>query len=196
LLAAGGIAGLLHFKAVPQLEELWEIHNGDKTTSDLHVIVSIDGRTLVLDGRLGIRDAQQVKDALDANPTIRTVVTAGPGGRLGTAYQIYQLIRARRLNTRAIRTCDSACTMMFLGGVQRSLGSAGRLGFHRTSFPGMDEAELDDGNRYLRDFLFYAGIETSFVRKVMDTPPGSIWVPTPEELLDAGVIHHSDALGK
>ena len=58
----------------------------------------------------------------------------------------------------------------------------------------MDDAELAEGNRYLRDFLiFRARIDASFVQKVMDTPPDSIWVPTPEELLDAGVIHDSDA---
>jgi hypothetical protein len=193
-LAAAAIAGILHGKALPQLDELWDIHHGDQEKGDLHIIVSNDGRTLVIDGRLNIGAAQQVKEALDANPTIRTVVTGGPGGRVNAAYQIYELIRARRLDTRAIRACYSACTVVFLGGVRRSLGSAGRLGFHRTSFPGMDEAELAAGNRYLRDFLtFRAGIDASFVRKVMETPSDSIWVPTPEELLDAGVIHHSDA---
>lgn len=192
-LGAAAIAGILHEKAAPQLMEMWDIHQGDKK-GDLRIIASSNGHTLVIDGRLGVGAARQVQEALDANPTIRTVVTAGPGGRANAAYQIYELIRARRLDTRATRTCYSACTVMFLGGVQRSLGSAGRLGFHRTSFPGMDDAQLAEGNRYLRDFLiFRAGIEASFVRKVMDTPPESIWVPTPEELLKAGVIHHSDA---
>ncbi|MGE0425330.1 MAG: hypothetical protein AB7O88_23930 [Reyranellaceae bacterium] len=191
-LAAAAVIGILHEKAVPQLMEMWDIQNGDKK-SELHIIVSSNGHTLVVDGRLGIGAAQRVKDALDANPTIRTVITAGPGGRLGAAYEIYALIRARRLDTRAIRTCYSACTMMFLGGVHRSVGSAGRLGFHRTSFPGMDEAELAEGNRYLRDFMIFAGVDAAFVRKVMNTPPDSMWVPTHEELLDAGVIHRSDA---
>ena len=192
-LAAAAVVDLLHEQAVPQLTEMWDIQNGDAKKGILHIIVARNGDTLVVDGRLGVGAAQRVKDALDANPAIRTVVTAGPGGRLGEGYQIYALIRARRLDTRAIRTCYSACTIMFLGGVHRSVGSAGRLGFHRTSFPGMDEAELAEGNRYLRDFMIFAGVDAAFVRKVMNTPPDSMWVPTHEELLDAGVIHRSDA---
>jgi hypothetical protein len=74
--------------------------------------------------------------------------------------------------------------------VRRGIGPRGELGFHRLSFPGMDDAELADANRQLRDFMAFVGqVGTPFVRKVMDTPPESIWLPTSEELLEAGVIH-------
>ena len=36
---------------------------------------------------------------------------------------------------------------------------------------------------------FVGQVSAPFVRKVLDTPPDSIWVPTAEELLEAGVIH-------
>lgn len=192
----GGLAtaGIGHVKAVPQLMEMWDIHHGDAKMSDLHVFVTDDGRTMVLDGTLGVIAATQVKSALDAFPTVRTIIVGGAGGRVGSAYQIAQLIRARKLDTRVERKCYSACTVMFLGGVQRSLGPYGQLGFHRASFPGMDEAELAEANRQMRDFLtFWARISGPFVLRVMDTPAESIWLPTSDELLDAGVIHHSDA---
>jgi hypothetical protein len=77
---------------------------------------------------------------------------------------------------------------MFLGGVRRSVGPRGALGFHRLSFPGMDDAELADANRQLRDFMAFAGqVSAPFVRQVMETPSESIWIPTAQELLDAGV---------
>lgn len=189
-LAAIAIAGILREKAVPQLEEMWEIHHGDERLSGLDISVADEGRTLILDGALGMAAAAQVKAALDQNAALRTIIVAGPGGRVGPAYQIARLIRARGLDTHVERRCYSACTVMFLGGVRRSIGPRGELGFHRLSFPGMDDAELADANRQLRDFMAFAGqVSAAFVRKVMETPSESIWVPTAEELLEAGVIH-------
>lgn len=193
-LGAAAIAGILHLKAVPQLAEMWDIHHGDERLSDLRVIVSDQGRALIIDGTLGMAAAVQVKAVLDQNAAVRTVVMGGPGGRVGPAYQIARLIRTRGLDTRVERRCYSACTVMFLGGVRRSVGPRGELGFHRLSFPGMDDAELADANRQLRDFMSFAGqVSAPFVRKVMQTPSESIWIPTTEELLDAGVIHRDDA---
>lgn len=190
LFAAAVVIGILHVKAVPQLTEMWEIHHGDERLSELDVIVSDDGRMLILDGALGITAATRVKAALEQNAALRTVIVAGPGGRVGPAYQIARLIRARGLDTHVERRCYSACTVMFLGGVRRSIGPRGELGFHRLSFPGMDDAELADANRQLRDFMTLAGqVSISFVRKVMETPSEAIWIPTREELLEAGVIH-------
>ncbi len=188
--AAAAVAGILHVKAVPQLTEMWNIHHGDERLSDLDLIVTNEGRTLILDGALGMAAATRVKAALEQNAALRTVVVAGPGGRVGPAYQIARLIRARGLDTRVEHQCYSACTVVFLGGVRRSIGPRGELGFHRLSFPGMDEGELADANRALRDFMAFAGqVSAPFIRKVMETPAESIWIPTPEELLEAGVIH-------
>ena len=195
VLAAAAIAGILHLKAVPQLIEMWDVHHGDDRLNDLHVIVADGGRILILDGALGITAAVQVKEVLDRNAAVRTVVMGGPGGRVGPAYRIARLIRMRGLDTRVERRCYSACTVMFLGGVHRSVGPRGALGFHRLSFPGMDDAELADANRQLRDFMAFAGrVGVPFIRKVMETPSESIWIPTMEELLDAGVIHRSDSV--
>lgn len=193
-LAAAAIVGIVYDRAVPQLMEMWDIDNGDTKLADLRIVVADDARTLIIDGALGIDAATRVKDALDAHPEVRTVAMGGPGGRVGPAYQIYRLIATRRLETRAEGACFSACTIMFLGGVRRTLAPFSYLGFHRLQFPGMDEAELGEANRQLRDFMIVrAGINVAFVSKVMDTPPESIWVPSFKELLEAGVIHGSDA---
>jgi hypothetical protein len=191
--AAAVVAGILHEKAVPQLEEMWDILQGDERLGDLDIVVVDEGRTLILDGALGIDAAKEVRAALERNAGLRTVVVAGPGGRVGPAYQIARLIRARGLETRVERQCYYACTVVFLGGVRRAIGPRGELGFHRLSFPGMDDSELADANRSLRDFMtFVAQVAAPFVRRVMETPSESIWIPTPRELLDAGVIHQAD----
>ncbi|MBV9833336.1 MAG: GNAT family N-acetyltransferase [Alphaproteobacteria bacterium] len=191
------LAGSLHSKAVPQFMELWAIYRGDQAMDDLYIIVAKGSDTMTLDGSLGINAASNVRRMLDQNPSVRTIVMEGPGGRIGPAYEIFQLIRSRRLNTRVEQTCDSACTIMFLGGVQRSLGPYGRLGFHQAGFPGMSPADLIDANRQMERFLtFQARVSSDFARRVIQTPNDTIWSPTPEELLAAGVIHRSDARRK
>lgn len=188
------IAGVLHGKALPQLEELWEIYRGDQQLSDLSIVVGNDGQTMILDGTLGMNAAADVKRVLDAHPNLEMVVVEGPGGRMGAAYEIFRLIRERRLNTRVERECDSACAIMFLGGAQRSLGPFGRIGFHQVGFPGMSRGDMVDANRSLERFLTVdAKLKRDFAHKVIETPHDSIWSPTPEELLAAGVIHRSDA---
>ena len=99
-LASTAVVGIVYVKAVPQLMEMWDIDNGDARMADLRIVVADDTRTLIVDGTLGIDAATRVKDALDAHPEIRTVAMGGPGGRVGPAYQIYQLIATRRLETR------------------------------------------------------------------------------------------------
>lgn len=188
------IAGVLDGKAVPQLREMWEIYRGDEQLDDLKIVVGNDGQTMLLDGSLSMSAAIEVRRALDAHPNLQTIVMEGPGGRMGPAYELFKVIRDRRLNTRVERECDSACTIMFLGGVQRSLGPYGRLGFHQIGFPGMSRGDMVDANRFMERFLTLdAKLNKDFARKVVETPHDAIWSPTPQELLDAGVIHRSDA---
>lgn len=197
VLGALTIAGVLHGKAVPQLHEMWEIYQSDERLSDLLIVVGNDGQTMILDGSLGMNAAADIRRMLDAHPNVRTIVMEGPGGRMGPAYEIFQLIRDRRLNTRVERECDSACAVMFLGGVQRSLGFYGRIGFHQVGFPGMSRGDMVDANRQLERFLAVeAKLSRDFARKVVETPHDAIWSPTPEEMKEAGVIHRSDARRK
>jgi len=186
------IAGVLHGKAMPQLREMWEIYRGDEQLNDLMIVVN--GPTMMLDGSLGMGAAADIRRTLDAHPSVQTIVMEGPGGRMGPAYEIFHIIRDRRLNTRVERACDSACTVMFLGGTQRSLGPFGRMGFHQVGFPGMSQGDMVDANRQLERFLTVdAKLASGFARKVVETPHDTIWSPTPEEMLAAGVIHRSDA---
>jgi hypothetical protein len=137
---------------------------------------------------LGGEDA--VRHALDQNPGIRTVVLAGPGGRISVGSELYEMFRDRKLATRVDDECASACTVAFLGGVDRSISPGGRLGFHRGSFPGLSDSDMYESNRDFRRFLLYqAKLTPQFVDRVFATPPDDIWEPTPQELLAGRVIN-------
>lgn len=184
------IGTLVHDRAWPSIAEMWTIYTGDVVLNDLTVYVSPDGRTLHVEGSYGIGSEQAVRRALSEHRGIRTVVLAGPGGRVSVGFDLYGLFQERKLATRVDAGCASACTIAFLGGVERSISPGGRLGFHRASFPGMGDNDMYESNRDLRRFLVYgAKVTPEFANRVVDTPPDSIWVPTPEELLAGRVIN-------
>ncbi len=184
-----GIGAMLYDRAVPALTELWNIYNGDEELNDLAVTVGRDGTTLYVNGAYGMGSDQLVRRTLEQNPKIREVVLAGPGGRMGAGFEIGRLIRVRRLATRVETACASACTIAFLGGIDRSIAPGAKLGFHAASFPGMSADDMFAANRDMKRYLtMSAGIAPDFAQRVLDTPGDSIWVPTPEELLAARVI--------
>ncbi|SEP48270.1 hypothetical protein SAMN02990966_07013 [Rhodospirillales bacterium URHD0017] len=184
------IGALLIDRAAPTLVEMWAIYTGDVELNQLAVRVSADGSTLYVEGSYGLGGETTVRRALDQNPGIRTVVLAGPGGRISVGFELYELFRERKLATRVDDECASACTIAFLGGVERSISPGGRLGFHRGSFPGLSDNDMYESNRDFRRFLLYtARLTAQFVDRVFATPPDDIWEPTPQELLAGRVIN-------
>ena len=183
------IGSRLYDRAVPALTELWNIQNGDAGLGDLAVTTSPDGRTLYVSGAYGMHSEEAVRKALEQHKSLREVVLEGPGGRASVGFEIFRMIRSAKLATRVDTACASACTIAFLGGVERTISPSGRLGFHRASFPGMDDDDMHESNRGIRNFLVYsARLTPDFARRVIDTPAASIWVPTREELLAGKVI--------
>ena len=189
-LSIAGIGGLFYERAVPSIRELWAIYSGDEALDTLAVTVSPDGTALSVEGAYGTGSADTVRRALDKHPSVRRVVLAGPGGRIGTAFEINRMIRNRRLATRVDTACASACTIAFLGGNDRSIAPGGRLGFHQGSFPGLGANDLYESNRDMRRFLVASGVAPEFAQRVIDTPPNEIWTPTPQELLAGRVVQH------
>lgn len=187
-LSIAGIGGLFYERAVPAIGELWAIYTGDEALDTLAVSVSPDGTALSVEGAYGTGSAEVVRRALDRHPSVRRVVLAGPGGRIGTAFEINRMIRNRRLATRVDTACASACTIAFLGGSDRSISPGGRLGFHQGSFPGLGPNDLYESNRDMRRFLVASGVTPEFAQRVIDTPPDEIWTPTPQELLAGRVV--------
>lgn len=183
------VGSLLQQRAMPALSGLLQIRSGDAQLADLVIVPSPDGRTLHVSGTYGVHSGEAVRKALEENKTLREVVLEGPGGRGAVGVEIFRMIRDARLATRVDTECASACTLAFLGGVQRTISPSGQLGFHRASFPGMDDDDMYETNRRLRDFMIYrAGLTPDFARKAVDIPADSIWVPTREELLAGKVI--------
>jgi hypothetical protein len=87
------------------------------------------GATLVLSGPVAGSDLARLRDHLADGAGIELVLLHdSPGGDLFNAYLLANRIRAEGLATAVAGKCESACGLIFLGGVQRSFSDGAPLG--------------------------------------------------------------------
>jgi uncharacterized membrane protein YhaH (DUF805 family) len=162
---------------------------GDPDIPDYAVSVLQDGKALSVVGGIKFGLAHDIEAALDGNPAVQTIYLQSPGGRLGAAEQVAQLITARGLNTYVSDHCESACTRIFVAGTKRLLQTGGHLGFHS----GRTDADvpsmvLDEINQSFAAKYVAAGVDAAFMRRAEAVLPADMWYPTDAELIAAHVV--------
>jgi hypothetical protein len=172
----------------PQLQEVWRIAAGDSDIGQHQFHILRAGTELEHAGGITFGVTNEMQELLDADVVIRVVHLNSRGGRVAEARKLRDLIRERRLITYTASVCASACTIAFMGGVQRYIAPEARLGFHQESFPGLTDEQLADEETTDRDWLIAAGVPAWFVERAFSTPSSSMWWPKPEELAHAGII--------
>lgn len=98
----------------------------------------VAGDQVILSGAVNVGDAVRLKTILAANAgRITTVVLRNsPGGDANTGFAIGDLIRAQKLRTALAGYCRSACSRMYLGGVERIFTDAEPVGKTYVAFHG------------------------------------------------------------
>jgi hypothetical protein len=142
------------------------------------------GVELQLSGDVTFGLADRLQEELDAHPKVLRVRLESRGGDMGEASRAAEIISARQLDTVVSRKCMSACTIMFVAGKHRTVEKDAKLGFHAARSP--DPTEEARGS-VRRAFSPY-GIPKAFLAKVEATEPKTMWYPTREELVAAGVL--------
>jgi len=154
-----------------------------------HVIHLMAGATeLEFIGGIGGSATMELAQALAANRGIRVLQLTSQGGDTLVAMQMERLVHAQGLITYVPRLCASACAFVFLGGKERYVGPGATLGFHATV--GLDESPAETARiaDAVKAWMIDRGVATAFVERAVSTPQTSLWVPTPDVLLQARVI--------
>jgi hypothetical protein len=157
-------------------------------------------------------DRLLLAELLMDHPDVDTFVVSGGGGLSWPAEEMAIKIESFGLRTVARHSCISACTTMFLGGVERSMEPGARLGFHRGAQSADFLRELYRGAQgdhgwvdefafaaYLYErgevaarnyieFLVRRGVSIDFALRTLTYSSDDIWFPTPEELFEHGVL--------
>jgi hypothetical protein len=170
----------------PQIREAYRMaFANDPDIPDYTIRVTRDGAWAEIVGgvKYGLTD-EFIKILAEPN-RIKVVRLDSLGGRLGEAQRLYALIRDRGLSTYVSSRCMSACTLAFAGGRERYLRKGATLGFHRGSFPGVKDKELDDVQA---DVFRQAGFDAGFIATALATPNTDLWKPSEDELLKARVV--------
>ena len=147
-----------------------------------------DGTEVELAGGMPLGTADALRKLLDASPGVQVVHLNSVGGRVSEGYEIYQMVRDRKLITYTATNCMSACTIAFLGGEQRLLSTRASLGFHSISIAGIDQRLIPEINAEVRQTLLSHGAPASFVEKALTTNADSMWYPTKGELTTAKIV--------
>jgi hypothetical protein len=155
--------------------------------------------TLVQDGVLEARgnidagaSARLVAELEARGEYVATVSLDSPGGVLTEAIRMAEEIRKRGLNTRVEneKTCASSCPLMFAGGVRREAAPKAHVGVHQfyasdggplvTSAQALADAQATTAtiSRHLRGM----DVDPALWLHALDTPPGSLYMLSREEL--------------
>lgn len=149
---------------------------------------------IAIDGYLALGSASDFQKILEATPKVRSVNITSNGGRVGEAKQIADMIRSHHLDTIAGGNCFSACTVILLAGERRSAMPGARLGFHQGSYPGLNASEFPALNDGMREALQARSVDPRFVDRAFQATSTEIWIPTEDQLFDAGVLNFTSAL--
>lgn len=188
MLSAVQILVSLFLGLVPQSGNYWKMARGIDPIGQARFELSTDGRSLQLNGPIGMGDAGRLGALLATAPAVKTFELASPGGRVVEAERMVELVRERGGSTRAIGNCQSACTLVFLAGAKRQLMPGAQLGFHRASTGTFNPAFDELANQQLARTYRRMDLPEDFIKQTLSTPPHRMWYPTSDELVRHSLI--------
>ena len=132
--------------------------------------------------------ANELNGFLQAMGNVRTVKLNSMGGRILEAQRMSDLIRAKGLTTFVEKDCMSACTIVFLGGKERAVMPAARIGFHQPAFRGMTAASRRAAIATEMTRLQNFGLSRQFAERANTATPSGMWFPDKDELVREKVV--------
>ena len=177
--------GTLILRAAPQLDDGRQLALGDPAAGPRGIRILHEGSEIEISGVFARGQAESFAAALAQAPNARLVHLDSPGGRVGEALALRDLIAQHGLETYVEHQCIAACTVAYLGGKRRWLGSDAVMGFHSDKFGGSDGPSASTA---LAAAYVAAGIQHSFIQKTVETPAAKVWKPSPDELISAGIV--------
>ncbi|MFN3304730.1 MAG: hypothetical protein ACK44A_13550, partial [Roseateles sp.] len=177
-LLASVLLGLL-----PNLGEFWQMARGIDPLGQARFSWSPDGRSLRMEGVIGMGDGERLRALLDSEAAkgLKRVELASPGGRVREAEHMAAALKRHGHASRAVGTCASACTLVFLAGNPRQLAPEAQLGFHRASTGTYNPVFDELANQQLAQTYRELGLPQSMIDKTLDTPARGMWfVPRAE----------------
>lgn len=142
-------------------------------------------QAIVLSGELGPGVATAVQIAVHSNQQLRFLWVSSPGGLVGEARVIAQIVKSRGLITVVSAECESACATILASGAERWLIEGGAVGLHSESALGLP-IEYEDTDHF--DLLSSLNGSALLARREASVPYWDMWYPTEEELIASALV--------
>lgn len=155
-----------------------------------HAEFRVDGDTLLVYGDIDFGFRERFAEQLRQNPNIQEIALGSGGGSVRDAVLSGQLIRDLGLKTSLYGNCFSACPLVFMGGVDRTLwASPHRLGFHQVADPSGKAISLNDEvYDIIGAYISKMGGDSATVLSWMrSATPYEMFEPDVADLCDPGV---------
>jgi len=184
--------GAFLFAHPPEATELFTEQMDRLHAAEYELLMSDDQKTLTFSGTVTHGLSKRARVLLQENPQLEKVALNSPGGHIYEARGFAYMIRDHGLDTYVMDECSSACTLLFVAGVQRSLAPDARLGFHSYALEyGSALPNVDLQKEQEKDRLFFRdqGLSEVFLKRMFDEPSTELWYPSRAEAQQAGLIH-------
>jgi len=162
--------------------------------ADMRVLPAMDQQvTFLLSGRIVAGDAAKFRILRDRTKDDGSPITVirlnSPGGLIGEAIDLAQMIRADEITTRVPKgaNCTSACFVIFASGIQKFAENGARIGIH--SGRDLNEKETDRSavsTMVMARVLQSYGVPDRIVRQMEITAPDKMAWLSPDELRSTG----------
>jgi hypothetical protein len=142
-----------------------------------HAYRGIDAVDVTISGKIEEGDVQRFNDvqrAIQAKLSEKniTVMLNSPGGHIGTALSIARIVREMKWSTwvNADDECNSACAMIWLGGVKRGATEKSLIGFHG-AYDTATKNESGSANAVVGAFYKEIGLSDDAIYFLTMAPP-------------------------
>ena len=151
----------------------------------------VEGDVLYVLGDIQPGFAEEFASYVAATPNIETVALGSAGGSVYDAMKAGQMIRALGLNTTLASNCYSACPLIFLGGVRRTIWSPyPTLGFHQMyMLNGVAVQPIDGRYQAIKEYSSIMGVDPNFViASMFAAAPSDMYEPEFKALCASKVV--------
>lgn len=153
---------------------------------------------MVLTGDIGHGATSSLLKLLAVSPNSTQLVLDSDGGLIAEARGLANVVKKHQLNTTVSNRCYSACTIIFIAGIERNLDANGALGFHQYYVESKSPLPwINPVAEQAKDLAYFQEKHVAdwFMERAYSTPHSTIWTPSIDTLLAAGVIttKHSQA---
>ena len=151
--------------------------------------LSDDFETLIVLGKIEAGFFDRLEKALSENPNIKFIALGSPGGAVYEAMAAGLLIREKGIETTQYADCFSACPLVFLGGVRRTVWDmTDKMGFHQISQNGQAVPLNSEVYDHVRSYISVMGGNDAIVLAWMHySGPREMTIRQGDDLCMAGI---------